>query len=1041
MSKRTYSEMTETTTSNTTESLIEQLPIKKRKLLINNDDKDDNQKIKKFSDPSNRESDVGLKLMIDNDNDNKIDYTSYQEQNVEEINISGCIHKICYPPFFDSSSYYDYKLIIKNIDIDSIIKYPYKLDTFQLESIYGIENNDNVLVSAHTSAGKTTVAEYGIAKALSLNQRIIYTSPIKALSNQKYRDLCEKFTNNNIGLMTGDTSINRDASCIVMTTEILRNMLYRGAEIIREISWIIFDEIHYMKDINRGVVWEETLILLPKQTRFIFLSATIPNSIEFAKWIAKINTNPCHIIYTEFRPVPLQHYIYPSGSNGIYLCVDHKSNFKQNNFQKALNAVKDDKKEKNKNKNNNKNNKNNNNNKDIFKLIKMIIEREFDPCIIFAFSKKEVENLALSLSKLDFTTINEKKLICRIFNNAISTLNDCDKMLPQILSLLSLIKRGIGIHHSGLLPILKEIVEILFGEGLIRILFTTETFAMGVNFPAKCVIFSDISKWDGMNNRYLTSGEYIQMSGRAGRRGLDLRGIVILIINNKNKNIECNQLKQILRGKSDKLVSKFKITYPMLIQLQRLQDIKPTFIINRSFMQFQKLQEIPNLKNKLLKIKKNMPQFNNNEIYKFIEKLYLYKKSLTELFINKIKITNKPNYILPWLNRGRLLFISQPLINKTIGWSICLNFKKINKKDLKILQNVYKNKNLNINYIVDVLTNKNKIISVQLHHIQKLSAIRLNIDNQKDLNQKNNKLDTDKLVLILNECLKRNGDNLKELDPIKHLNINDDELNNIFNKIEILENKINLLIKEKKPENMDKNDINELCVKYKEKKNFEIEICKINEEIKYLQCNKHNEHILNGMYRVLRRLKMIENNIITTKGKIACEISCGDELILTEILFSNLFNKIINYKYINCLLSCFVFDEIINKNDNKIENILNDKINIENFKKLKEKILLICDIQKESKLEINKKKYIESFGFGLMDIVLAWSEGSKFNQITKMTKVYEGTIIRCLKRLDELLSELIICSNLIGNEKLSKSLEKCKSSIKRDIVFNSSLYL
>eukprot|EP01084_Bolivina_argentea_P266171 451362_1 len=191
-------------------------------------------------------------------------------------------------------------LDFNSLNTESIIKYPYKLDVFQKQSICAIENNDNVLVSAHTSAGKTTVAEYAIAKALSLNQRVIYTSPIKALSNQKYRQLQERFID--VGLMTGDTSLNRDASCIVMTTEILRNMLYRGAEIIREITWIIFDEIHYMRDPNRGVVWEETLILLPSQSRFVFLSATIPNNVEFAKWISKINGHPCHVIYTEMRP-------------------------------------------------------------------------------------------------------------------------------------------------------------------------------------------------------------------------------------------------------------------------------------------------------------------------------------------------------------------------------------------------------------------------------------------------------------------------------------------------------------------------------------------------------------------------------------------------------------------------------------------------------------------------------------------------------------------------------------------------------------------
>eukprot|EP01083_Nonionella_stella_P311987 1114242_1 len=987
---------------------------KKRKLMDNQQE----DKEKQFCDPKSRSNDCGL--MVQNDDTSGIDYTKYQTQKVEQLDIAGCVHKICYPPnTFDDedndiSNDYKINLDFESLNTENVIKYPYKLDVFQKQSIIAIENNHNVLVSAHTSAGKTTVAEYAIAKALALNERVIYTSPIKALSNQKYRQLQERFID--VGLMTGDTSMNREASCLVMTTEILRNMLYRGAEIIREISWVIFDEIHYMKDPNRGVVWEETLILLPQQSRFVFLSATIPNSVEFAKWISKINTNPCHVVYTEMRPVPLQHYIFPSGGNGIYLCVDHKSNFKESNFQRALNSVKD-KKDEDRKKKKKKTSKKQAHNKDIFKLIKMIMEREFDPCIVFAFSKKQVEELALSLSKLDFCDMNEKKLICRIFNNAISTLGDADKMLPQIQSLIHLLQRGIGIHHSGLLPILKEIVEILFGEGLIRVLFTTETFSMGVNFPAKTVIFADVQKWDGMNHRLLSSGEYIQMSGRAGRRGLDERGIVIMMVNDK---LEPFDLQVMLKGKSDRLLSQFHVTYPMLIQLQRLEDVRATYIIHRSFMQFQTLEKIPALQHKLDKIQNNIETNYVFENELEIEEYFLYQKALNDLYIAMIDITNKPAHILPWLNPGRLLYIAQPMLNKVIGWSVCINYKKMSSKDLEILQHVHKNKKLSIDYIVDVLTQDNRIISVQLHHIQRLSGIRLSMDKFKNLSNQSRK---SKLGLVLNECLARLDNKLQELHPIKHLNICDEELSTIYAKIETLK---------KKMESRDIDD--EACVQYKEKCDFEVEIVTIKNQMTALQNNEHIQRKLNGMKRVLRRLKMIDNNIITMKGKVACEISCGDELILTELLFSNLLQGT-TPQYMNGLMSCFVFDEVIK--DCKI----NDDVNDENYKKLKEKIVQICEVQKDSKLDIDSKKYIDKFGFGLMDLAVSWSKGAPFSQIIKMTQVYEGSVIRVLKRLDELLAELIVCASLMGNEKLKQTFEKCRDKIKRDIVFSASLYL
>lgn len=205
-------------------------------------------------------------------------------------------------------------------------EYKFKLDTFQQTAVDHIERGDSVLVAAHTSAGKTAVAEYAIAKSLRDGQRVIYTSPIKALSNQKYRDMQEEFKD--VGLMTGDITINPNATCLIMTTEILRSMLYRGSEVMREVAWVIYDEVHYMRDKERGVVWEESIILLPHKARFVFLSATIPNAEEFVGWVSKVHHQPCHVVYTDYRPVPLQHYVFPARAEGLFLVVDEKGKFR-----------------------------------------------------------------------------------------------------------------------------------------------------------------------------------------------------------------------------------------------------------------------------------------------------------------------------------------------------------------------------------------------------------------------------------------------------------------------------------------------------------------------------------------------------------------------------------------------------------------------------------------------------------------------------------------------------------------------------------------
>lgn len=245
-----------------------------------------------------------------------------------------CVHEVAVPSGYDS---------VKDESIHGTLSdpvyngpmaktYPFNLDPFQSVSVACLERNESVLVSAHTSAGKTAVAEYAIAMSFRDKQRVIYTSPLKALSNQKYRELSQEFSD--VGLMTGDVTLSPNASCLVMTTEILRGMLYRGSEVLKEVAWVIFDEIHYMKDRERGVVWEESIIFLPPAIKMVFLSATMSNATEFAEWICNIHKQPCHVVYTDFRPTPLQHYVFPVGGSGLYLVVDENEQFREDNFVK-----------------------------------------------------------------------------------------------------------------------------------------------------------------------------------------------------------------------------------------------------------------------------------------------------------------------------------------------------------------------------------------------------------------------------------------------------------------------------------------------------------------------------------------------------------------------------------------------------------------------------------------------------------------------------------------------------------------------------------
>ncbi|KAG7153867.1 Exosome RNA helicase MTR4-like, partial [Homarus americanus] len=520
--------------------------------------------------------------------------------------------------------------------------YPFILDPFQKEAILCIDNNQSVLVSAHTSAGKTVVAEYSIAMCLQNKQRVIYTTPIKALSNQKYRDFSDEFTD--VGLLTGDVTINPNASCLIMTTEILRSMLYRGCEVTREVGWVIFDEIHYMRDKERGYVWEETIILLPPTVHFVFLSATIPNASQFAQWVCYLHHQPCHVVYTDYRPTPLQHYIFPAGGEGIYLAVDETGKFREDNFNTAMTilqtvcishalassrgrkgGVKDT--------------------SDCFKLVKMIMERNFAPVIIFSFSKKECEAYALMMSKLDFNLAEEKQLVDEVFNNAIAVLSEEDRQLPQVVSVLPLLRRGIGIHHGGLLPIIKETIEILFGEGLVKALFATETFAMGLNMPARTVLFTSVRKFDGHDFRWLTSGEYIQMSGRAGRRGKDDKGIVIMMVDEKlNTSV-----------------------------VKNLVQINPEYILERSFFQFQNYSSIPSLCERVSTSEKELEKIVVPREFE-VESYYKIKQTIHNLKNERHVFITRPIYITPFLQPGRLVYVKNN--EDDFGWGVVLSFKK-----------------------------------------------------------------------------------------------------------------------------------------------------------------------------------------------------------------------------------------------------------------------------------------------------------------------------------------------------------------------------
>ena len=514
--------------------------------------------------------------------------------------------------------------------LEPAIRFPYQLDNFQEEGINCIEKEENILITAHTGAGKSTFAEYAVACAVRDNKKIIYTSPIKTLSNQKFDDFKKKsdkygLSENDIGIMTGDHKINPDAQCCVMTTEILRNMLYKDTDYFDDVKYVVFDEVHYFNDKERGHVWEECIIMLPLHIVLIKLSATIDKAEEFSNWVESIRERKTNLISTPFRPVPLKHYVHIPYSDELINYSEKDDHFNTSNYTLAIDKFKFLMKKK-----------KYLNQKSIFNpLIEFLNDRNLLPAILFVFSRKKCQDFAESIN-VSLVDHLERKEIEKTFDYYIRKLVNTNENIEQIDTVKRLAMKGIGYHHSGMLPPLKEIIEVLFGykdnEGkpkpLIKVLFATETFAVGVNMPAKTTVFSDLNKFDNTNGmRNLYSHEYTQMAGRAGRRGLDKLGNVIYYPIREIEPLHC--IKHIVINKPEALISKFLINVKFIMKGIKSKDQEIIKILEKSLMNNENNKRkifleknIKEIEEKIESQQKNLSYYNQKEldiVYSYIE--------------------------------------------------------------------------------------------------------------------------------------------------------------------------------------------------------------------------------------------------------------------------------------------------------------------------------------------------------------------------------------------------------------------------------------
>ncbi|KAL2238417.1 DExH-box ATP-dependent RNA helicase DExH11 [Sesamum indicum] len=995
---------------------------------------------------------------------------------------------------------------------DMALNFPFELDPFQKEAIFYLERGDSVFVAAHTSAGKTVVAEYAFALASKHCTRAVYTAPIKTISNQKYRDFCGKF---DVGLLTGDVSLRPEASCLIMTTEILRSMLYRGADIIRDIEWVIFDEVHYVNDVERGVVWEEVIIMLPRHINFVLLSATVPNTIEFADWIGRTKQKQIRVTGTTKRPVPLEHCLFYSGE--LYkICENEKI------IPQGLKAAKDAHKKKNsvtvtgtgshsggtasndrtrnqrrENSFHAKQNKHSGFQNMIdssganrgtqtsgsnnwgsrrseasiwLSLINKLSKRSLLPVVIFCFSKNRCDKSADNLTGTDLTTSSEKSEIRVFCDKAFSRLKGSDRNLPQVVRVQGLLRRGIGVHHAGLLPIVKEVVEMLFCRGVVKILFSTETFAMGVNAPARTVVFDSLRKFDGKEFRGLLPGEYTQMAGRAGRRGLDKIGTVVVLC--RDEIPEEKDLKHVIVGSATRLESQFRLTYIMILHLLRVEELKVEDMLKRSFAEFHAQKKLPEkeqlLMRKLAQPRKNIECIKGEpeieDYYEMYSEAERYSNKITEgIMLSPVS----QQYLTP----GRVVVVKAQLAQDhllgVIVKSPSANYKQYivlvlapelpsmlktssdgrekNSADFQVL--VPKSKRgLEDDYYSSVTSRRGSgIVNIKLPHRGSAAGVNYEVrgvENNEFLSICNCKIRIDQVRLLedvsagaysntVQQLLTLKSDGNKyppALDPVKDLKLRDIKV------VEDYYKWTNLLQK------MAQSKCHG-CVKLEENIILARELKRHREEVNALKFQMSDEALqqmpdFQGRIDVLKEIGCIDSDLVVqVKGRVACEMNSGEELICTECLFENQLNDLEPEEAV-AIMSAFVFQQ-----KSTSEPSLTPKLS-QAKKRLYDTAIRLGELQAKFKLQVDPQEYAqENLKFGLVEVVYEWAKGTPFADICELTDVPEGMIVRTIVRLDETCREFRNAAAIMGNSALYKKMETASNAIKRDIVFAASLYI
>lgn len=850
------------------------------------------------------------------------------------------------------------------------LTFKFALDDFQLRALYRLEKHSPVFVSAPTSAGKTVVAQYAIQLSKFRNSKVIYTSPIKALSNQKYRDFKRQF--GDVGILTGDVSLNTNAQTLIMTTEILSSMLYHGADIIRDIDCVIFDECHYISDVERGVVWEESIILMPDHINMVFLSATVPNSLEIARWIGRTKQKTVYVIDHHQRPVPLEHYIY--GGNNIlplYSLQNKSRKFNDYNLKKETDASYMDETH------------------DVLsqdfwiKFMTKVAQKNYFPMLVFCFSRALCQRLACMVQSMCLITEKQVRKVKVMIKNVMSKLSKKDQDLPQVLLIFNLLEKGIGFHHSGMIPILKELVEILLSDGLLAVLFCTSTFAMGINVPVRCTTFVSLKKFNGKTTEMITPTEYTQMCGRAGRRGLDEKGIsIILMFRDKWRS---DDLLTLFEGSTDKLDSKFKLKFNMILNILKTRNIQVNEILRMSLGTDKQQNEAPHLKRRINEINNIMCDIEDvecpysttgeNVLDKFGEFINSMKRLSSKIYsLDKYLLLERciPGTYVYVLNENPEHVLIKSLDKNNIFTGInkdgdCIKFGPDQIGEIFLQKNNKKNIDKSNSFPDDFTSMESSWTNIAKHMIEAFEISGIYTASQQ---------------IICANCVHKK----------KHMNI--------YTK------KHNLL--------SEKNELNNILS---------------DESLKL-------KPLLDKHYIFLKQMKYIDEEMnVMIKGRVAMEINSIDEVLGTELLFSSAFDNLTPSEIVAVVGALCCVDTKIPDTELVIPDGLGEKLDI--IKSIIENLdRHLSELKISDGGEIHK--YMNVY---ICNSVFMWAEGVPLIEILKVLDVEEGIFIRIINRISRTLRNFAVGSRMLGRIKQSEGFKKADELILRGIVVLPSLYL